>query len=233
MGNGYCMCKAPNCQPNPSSTISLYYPNQETTINTPISKISLLTQHKIKNSPPEIKIIPLDASSFECLLLKEINLVRSNPVTYASKLTQMLDYITESREVAYFTYPQSDPIILKTGKIIFNQTIDYLKTLSPIPELLWNEDLKININEETQPLTEDKIGKLLVTKRLQIKGLYNQCMFSFDFMANPVLSVVFQLTDEPFGQKRRDAILNASFKDFAVSYTFDPIRKFVSILSFA
>lgn len=228
-----CMCRLNNSESGPSSTLSLYHPNQETTINTPINKLPSLNNQRLNNPTKEIKRMPTGSSSFESLLLKEINLVRSDPVAYANKLSKMLDYIIESRGVFYFTYPQSDPIILKTGKTIFYQTIEYLKTLKPIPELLWNEELKVDINDENKPLTEEKIGKLLVTKRLQIKDLYNKCIFSFDFMTNPILSVLFQLTDEPFGQKRRDAILNASFQDFAVSFTFDSMRKFVSLLSFA
>lgn len=234
MGNGSCMCTTSQLNPVPTSTISLipqkpqeYLPNNKST--NPVT----LTPKKARVTSQEIKLISLDTSSYESFLLEELNQVRVNPQKYALKLTQMLQYISETRKGCLFSYPDNDMLIIKSGKELFLKTIDYLNALNPVPELEWNEDLKIIIRDDYLPLTDEKIVNILIQKRGEVKAKYPQCVFNYDFFSNPELSVVFQVTDELFKHKRRDAMLCSHFKYFAVGYIFDPIRKFVALMSFA
>lgn len=234
MGNGYCMCTNPQSNPVPASTISLLpQQHQNYLSNNKLIKPATLTPRKSKLISQEIKIISFDSSSFECLLLEEINQVRINPKKYALKLTKMLEYISETLTGCFFSYPNNDRLIIKSGKELFIKTIDYLNSLEPLEGLEWNEELKIVIKDEYIPLTDDRIVNILIQKRAEVKDKYSLCVFNYDFFSNPELSVVFQITDELFEQKRRDAILCPHFKHFAVGYIFDPIRRFVALMSFA
>ncbi len=58
-------------------------------------------------------------------------------------------------------------------------------------------------------------------------------MFNLDIFSDPVLSVIFQITDEAFDHQRRNALLNKKFKMFAVTYTYDYNKKFMSISTLA
>ena len=68
---------------------------------------------------------------------------------------------------------------------------------------------------------------------LEILKNYNQCAFNIDNFSNPILSIVFQITDEIFNQERRNNILNKNFKFFACNTTKDIENPFISISSFA
>ena len=89
------------------------------------------------------------------------------------------------------------------------------------------DELKIKIKDIT--CKESSIGNILVEKRQYLLKSYNTCIFNLDFFSDPVLSVIFQITDEAFQNKRRDALLNKSAKFFAVSYTYNFNKKFLSV----
>lgn len=71
-------------------------------------------------------------------------------------------------------------------------------------------------------------------KKTELLAKYQNLIFNLDiFSDDPVLSVIFQVTDEAFNLQRRNAILNPKFKIFAVGYTYDYNNKFISISTLA
>ena len=78
------------------------------------------------------------------------------------------------------------------------------------------------------------IGNLIMEKKTELLAKYQNLIFNLDiFSDDPVLSVIFQVTDEAFNLQRRNAILNQKFKIFAVGYTYDYNNKFISISTLA
>ena len=187
-------------------------------------------------------------NSYQIKMLKEINLARTNPKEYAIKLKDLTKYIIKEGDSEYLI-PNSlnEKILLKTGSKIFYDTIKYLNHLEPIPELQWNEELKIkfvddkNLLENHRLTSESKdsilssenIGKLVLNKRLELLQKYKTCFFSVGIFHDPILSIVFQITDEAFNQERRNAILNKEYSIFAVNFMEDNKNNFISISSFA
>ena len=186
--------------------------------------------------------------SYELNMLNEINFARTNPKEYAIKLKDLTKYIIKEGDSEYLI-PNSlnEKILLKTGSKIFYDTIKYLNHLEPIPELQWNEELKIkfvddkNLLENHRLTSESKdsilssenIGKLVLNKRLELLQKYKTCFFSVGIFHDPILSIVFQITDEAFNQERRNAILNREYSIFAVNFMEDNKNNFISISSFA
>lgn len=174
--------------------------------------------------------------SFEIFFLKEINLIRENPKKFASKLKELSKDIIKENNNEYLLINRNnnnnkEKILLKKGKEIFDETINFLEKFSPVNKLDYNENLKI-IFEEEMKLTKENIAKIILKKRLNLLKIYKNCFFCIDIFQDPFLSVVFQIIDENFNQIRRNAILNKNYSMFAISTYKDSDNNFISISCF-
>jgi len=179
--------------------------------------------------------------SFEMKMLKEINLVRTNPKEYALKLKDLIKNIINEGDFEYliaYSYGFNKKILLKNGSKIFLDTIDYLNNLEPLHQLQYCEEIKIQFNKkifdnDDYILNKKNIENLLINQRIQILKNYKKCAFNIDNVPDPILSIVFQITDDLFEQERRNIILNKDFSNFAVNTLKGLENSFISILSFA
>ena len=172
--------------------------------------------------------------SFEMCFLKAINLIRENPKKFAIKLKKLTKNIIKENDHEYLYLNKNnleEKILLKKGKTVFKETINYLEQFNPVNKLIYNENLKVTF-EENIKLTKENIGKLILNKRLNLLKLYKNCFFCIDIFQDPFLSVVFQITDEIFNKVRRNAILNKDYSMFAISTYKDSDNNFISISSF-
>ena len=184
-------------------------------------------------------------NTFEIKMLKEINFVRTNPKKYALKLKELSENIIceDDNEylIPYKNDFNKDKILLKNGKKVIFETINFLNNIKPMKQLKYSDDIKIQFKDCNEinnfdgkfKLTSEIIGKLILNKRLELLKKYEKCYFNIDIFEDPILSIVFQLTDEAFNKDRRNAILNPYFTLFSVNYFRDANDKFLSILSFA
>ena len=188
--------------------------------------------------------------SYELNMLNEINFARTNPKEYADKLKDLTQFIIKEGDTEYLiTKKLNEKILLKTGSRIFYDTIKYLNHLEPVNQLEWSNDIKIkfgtisnnnlieynneNSNNQDLILSGENLGKIILNKRLELLQKYKKCFFNIGIINDPILSIVFQITDEAFNQERRNAILNKDFTIFAVNYIEDNRKNFISICSFA
>ncbi len=108
--------------------------------------------------------------SFEMCFLKEINLIRENPKKFAIKLKELTKNIIKENDQEYLYLNKNnleEKILLKKGKTVFKETINYLEQFNPVNKLIYNENLKVTF-EENIKLTKENIGKLILNKRLEL-----------------------------------------------------------------
>ena len=98
-------------------------------------------------------------------------------------------------------------------------------------KLNWNDELKVRMTNVNKKISS--IGNLILEKRTELLAKYDAIMFNLDIFSDPVLSVIFQITDEAFDHQRRNALLNKKYTMFAVTYTYDYNKKFMSISTLA
>ena len=96
---------------------------------------------------------------------------------------------------------------------------------------------KHNINSILD-LNDDKIANLILQKRKEIKRQYPQNIFKMSVIKDIKISILIQLIAEEFFKennknKLKDIIFNSHFKYFAVSWTNEINRNFISISCFA
>ena len=196
-----------------------------------VRSLSLSSQSNLIVSSSQSATKDDTLTSFEYTLLSEINSVRTSPSEYANKLKQLLSNIIIENSTCFFVYNNKEKIVLQKGTHTFIEAIDYLKSLSPMNKLNWNDELKVRMTNVNKKISS--IGNLILEKRTELLAKYDAIMFNLDIFSDPVLSVIFQITDEAFYHQRRNALLNKKFKMFAVTYTYDYNKKFMSISTLA
>ena len=228
---GTCVSKIP-CSHN--LVVSLIEKKSQIHKLTPKIQPSLASNQTLTNFSSKNTMSKISEDSFEGILLKEINLIRSEPKKYANKLKDLLPNIKETKGKLYFHFENKQKILITKGKELFQETIGILNKTKPMNKLTWNHLLKINIPSHIKKMTNGHIENLMINKRREFKNQFAQITFTIDIFSNPILSVIFQITDEMFNSERRNAILNPSFNHYAVCYREDTTDgKFFSISTFA
>jgi hypothetical protein len=228
---GTCVSKIP-CSNN--SVVSLIEKKSQIQKLTPKIQPSIISNQTLTNFTSNNTMSKITEDSFEGLLLKEINLIRSEPQKYANKLKELIPNIRETNGKLYFHFENKQKILITKGEELFQETIGILNKTKPMNKLSWNHFLKINIPSHIKKITNGHIENLMISKRREYKNQFAQITFTIDIFSNPILSVIFQITDEMFNSERRNAILNPSFSQYAVSYREDITEgKFFSISTFA
>lgn len=166
------------------------------------------------------------ATTFESVILREINIARTRPKDYADKLKQMIDNIKIENNTCFLIY-NKEKVILQKGIQIFIETIEHLNSIKPMCNLKWCEEIKLTNIKFKKNI--NSIGNLLLEKRKQLIKKYHNCAFNIDIFADPILSAIFQITDEAFNRQRRNEILNPKYTKFAIGYTYDKDNQFFSI----
>jgi hypothetical protein len=181
----------------------------------------------------EMTLLPSE-STFEFLLLTEINLIRTSPNEYANKIKSFIPYIKTQNGKTFLHFENKQKIIIsENSKELFVTTIQLLNTITPMKALVWNNSLKIKFPPLTKTITNGLMERLMINKRKEYKDHYKNITFTLDIFSNPTLSALFQITDEMFKGDRREAILNPDFAYFAVNYKEESNGKFFSISTFA
>ena len=83
------------------------------------------------------KKIKTDYQDLENEILQEINLLRTNPENYLSKLRDSLKYFKDK----IYHCPDEDPIQTYEGASAVNDAINFLKNQKPVHELTLNKDI--------------------------------------------------------------------------------------------
>jgi hypothetical protein len=195
--------------------------------------LSITSNQTLGNLMPLETSSKINEDSFEGLILKEINLIRCEPKTYANKLKELIPNIKENKGKLYFHFENKQRVVITKGEELFQETIGILNKTKPMNKLIWNNLLKINIPNYIKKITNGYIENLMINKRRELKNQFNQITFTIDIFSNPILSAIFQITDETFHSERRNAILNSSFSYYAVFYREETDGKFFSISTFA
>ena len=178
---------------------------------------------------------------FSDVLLKEINLIRTNPHLYAAKLENMIQYIRPNNNKKYtqcdyiLAAPNCDKVSLPTGEKAFRAAIDFLKHINkPLKELEWCKEIVVDFPDDIDDFHQELLHKLIKEKRKCIKNRYPNFSVSPDVITDPEISAALQIVDDnTFQGQRRDTILNPDFVYFGVSQAKDNKKKLFTLISFA
>ena len=128
--------------------------------NIAISKIDTGNDFNV----PKMESSVSHKTSFENILLNEINIVSSSPYEYSNKLQKPCERIKKENNTDFFVYSEQEKIILQKGVTTFNDTIALLRTIHPMCKLQWNNELKVNMSNVDKKVSS--IGNLIMEKKL-------------------------------------------------------------------
>ena len=173
---------------------------------------------------------------FQKYLAQEINFLRKDPQTYASKIRKYIKFFTKE----ILMLPGMPPILTIEGSKAFEDAADFLDNFDPIPIL--------KINESLNNISTDVIDSILLIKELEkldtinvdkyiekygkIVGHFSQAL---DFgSCNPELVVMNLLVDDGDQSKtNRNTLLNPKFKLIGISTSSHGEFLYCTVITFA
>ena len=183
---------------------------------------SILLNEKYANYP--YKIVEL------------INNIREDPVGYADIIEQSIQNIVLEEDkddptIKRLIYKKKIKVALTTGEKAFQEAIEYLRTLSPLPPLEFSQEKCIPL-----PNTEEELNNPSFLKS-QVKILREQTridVFYKDLIKIPEISGLLMIVDDTNkkNKKKRRALLSNELKYIGVSSKFIG-RTFVAYFSFS
>ena len=168
--------------------------------------------------------ISKDISEFfpTTIMLKEINLARTDPLSYAKTIEKLKEKIVTVDNNTYLNVGIS--LKLSKGAERFDNCVNYLKALSKkkkLEPLRMNEQLKVPFPIQTPLLCIDKdyIKNIILFKIEELQGKIRYIDFHYDIcLSNPELSTMMQIIDDTNSNfQRRNNIFNPKARTVGIT----------------
>ena len=144
-----------------------------------------------------------------------INKVRTRPSDFVEAIEQAEKCIKENNGRKVFE-GNGIKVSLNEGKTMFKDCADYLKSLQPMEELNFCDDIVLECPTEETKIKDINIFK---EKVLEKKDKFGIISYFKDSIRIPEISVLLMLVDDSVKnpRKKREALLNPKFKYIGIS----------------
>ena len=144
-----------------------------------------------------------------------INKIRKSPSKFAQVIEQAENFIKEINGRKIFD-GNGIKVSLNEGKSMFKDCEEYLKTLEPMDELNFCDDIVLECPTDEKKIKDMNIFKEKVLEKKEKTGII---MYFKDSIRIPEISVLLMLVDDSVKnpKKKREAILNPKFKYIGIS----------------
>ena len=175
-------------------------------------KYSQIANNNINDKNNQIRISNLQMSAsllsdnYSKYLLEQINKIRANPQSYIRIIENAKRNIIKDK-FNRFIYNGKIKIGLATGEIAFNKAINYLKTVKPCEQLIFNPYLCVDL-----PRSENEI-KYKNDLALKVENMLNNGInvksYWREIIKDPDISLLMMIIDdngEKSGMRRKDLL---------------------------
>ena len=144
-----------------------------------------------------------------------INKIRKSPSKFAQMIEQAEIFIKEFNGRKIFE-GNGIKVSLNEGKSMFKDCEEYLKTLEPMDELNFCDDIVLECPTDEKKIKDMNIFKEKVLEKKEKSGII---AYFKDSIRIPEISVLLMLVDDSVKnpKKKREAILNPNFKYIGIS----------------
>ena len=157
-------------------------------------------------------------------MLNLINIIRSDPASYADIIEDSIQNITEEQDrndesKTRIIYKKKVKVALNRGEIAFKDAADELRNMEPLPPLELIDDICVPLPEEE---AEIKDSSYLREQVKVLREKTNIDVFFKDLIKIPEVSALLMIVDdsEKNPGKKRQAVLNKDFKYIGISSKF-------------
>lgn len=169
-----------------------------------------------------------------------LNQFRQNPKLLAKRLEVLRTYL--DRDTNVLSEPNKIQIQMVEGDIVFKEAISYLKTLSPVSPLEWDDNLAASANEHVMDIGPK--GLLLYQSsdgtepedRIAKYGTYVDSLGeNIDFGPNDALGVIVSLTLDDGEEQRphRDNLFKSDYKKVGIACGVHKTEFHMCVMDFA
>ena len=178
-----------------------------------------------ENEPKKIKQDKNNKySDYPEKMLNLINIIRSDPASYADIIEDSIQNITEEQDrndesKTRIIYKKKVKVALNRGEIAFKDAADELRNMEPLPTLELIDDICVPLPEEE---AEIKDSSYLREQVKVLREKTNIDVFFKDLIKIPEVSALLMIVDdsEKNPGKKRQAVLNKDFKYIGISSKF-------------
>lgn len=170
-------------------------------------------------------------SAFSSDMVREINLVRLNPVNYTKKIREFMKFIKTdlNTQKKYFLLNKTTKINLSKGEDAFKECLYYISELGKkikeegliLNELELKDDLKLPfpIDNPEKCLDKEYIKENILNLKNKLDGNYRLKGFHYDLSTNdPEISTILQIVDDNNScGKRRSMLLDQNVKYIGIN----------------
>ena len=160
-------------------------------------------------------ILPED--NYSKYLLEQINKIRTEPQSFIGLIEDAKDNIKKSRGGTYYYNSNQTKVGLNEGEKAFDESIEFLKTLQPMPPLVFSKSL-IPIPPQNKKEIYD-INYLRKSVAGMMKNGLNVKSYWRDYINDPEICFLLMIVDDNGKNKglRRKDILNPNMKYIGIS----------------
>jgi hypothetical protein len=165
-----------------------------------------------------------DVDIFALEMVKEFNLVRTQPKLYQEKIKKFASFLKYDNNLnkTYFDIPNMTKINFIKGKEAFDNTIDILDIVNNLEILVLRQDLKFPFPADNPPSCNDKdyLTKNFLEMNIKLKDRYCIKGFHYDInINNPEYSTLMQVIDDTNSNgQRRSPIIDKDIKYVGINF---------------
>ena len=143
-----------------------------------------------------------------------INKIRTDPSKFVDVVVGSQKFIKEIGERKIFDHKLK--VALNEGQKMFEDCAEYLRNLSPMPELIFNDEIVLECPKEPNNIKDINFFKQKVTEKNETQKL--EAYFK-DSIQEPDISVLLMIVDDSQKnpRKKRQAVLNPNYKFIGIS----------------
>ena len=170
-------------------------------------------------------------SSYSETIVKLINQIRQDPVSYADTIEESICNIVEEVAKNKIIYKKKVKVALNKGEPAFKEAAEILRQMSPLPPLIFKPEICIPLPDIDEDIKDPSYLKEQVKI---IRENYNIDVFFKDLIKIPEVSALLMIVDDSGKNpgRKRQAVLNPNFKYIGVTSRFIG-KTFVAYFSFS
>ena len=184
--------------------------------------------NNIDNKSIHSNIFSANKNDYNSRIINLINELRLNPSKYSKVVEENIQYIYkevrnevnkengEIEEKEEYIFQKKVKVRLYEGENSFLRAADFLKSINPMNELIYKEEIKLDLPDNIEEIKNNNIIKE------KIKSKKNISAFFKDNVKNPEIGLLLMIIGDYKNaqNKKRNTILNPEYKYIAVNSKF-------------
>jgi hypothetical protein len=185
-------------------------------------------ENNIDNKSNHSNIFSVNKNDYNSRIINLINELRLNPSKYSEVIEESIQYIYKEvrnevnkengdiEEKEEYIFQKKVKVRLYEGENAFLRAANYLKNINPMNELIYKEEIKLDLPDNIEEIKNNNIIKEKIKSKKNINAFFK------DNVKNPEIGLLLMIIgDYKNGQnKKRNAILNPEYKYIAVNSKF-------------